>query len=149
MGYIIVIAVSLLLIDQLVKFIITNIFTVGSGIIVIKDFFSLTHVHNTGAAFSILEGSQVFLILMTLIFIIAIYFFFIKDKKINLLEKCSYGLLIGGIMGNLIDRIFLGYVVDYLAFNIFGYNFPVFNLADSFIVIAVFLIIIDTWKGAD
>lgn len=147
MRHISIIAVILFLIDQLVKVIITELFTVGSGITIIKDFFSLTHVHNTGAAFSILEGNRLFLILITLLFIIAIYYFFIKNKKLNLLEKTSYGLLIGGILGNLFDRIFLGYVIDYLSFNIFGYDFPVFNLADCFIVIAVFLIIIDTWKG--
>lgn len=58
-----------------------------------------------------------------------------------------YGILLGGIIGNLIDRIIYGYVIDYLNFNIFGYNFPVFNFADICIVISIFIIIIEILKG--
>ena len=82
------------------------------------------------------------MILIGLAALIFIYFSFIHKKNLNKLEIVTYSLLVGGIIGNLIDRIVLGYVVDYLSFNIFGYMFPVFNLADIGIVISVFLIII-------
>ena len=69
---------------------------------------------------------------------------YIKKNEISRkIEIVALGLILGGLVGNLIDRIFYGYVIDYLSFEIFGYSFAVFNLADSFIVISVILLIID------
>ena len=65
-------------------------------------------------------------------------------KYISKLSTFSYGMLIGGIIGNLIDRVFRNYVVDFLSFNIFGYSFPVFNIADCFIVISIILIVVES-----
>ena len=79
--------------------------------------------------------------------LLLIYFFLIKNKKLTNLEQISYGILTGGIIGNLIDRIIHGFVIDYLDFKIFNYYFPVFNLADIMIVIGMFLIIIQVLKG--
>lgn len=87
------------------------------------------------------------LILITLVIIFGLYFFFIKKEKLNLPEKIIYGLLYGGIIGNLLDRIFRGYVIDYLDFLIFGYNYPVFNLADILIVISMLSLIFFIIKG--
>ena len=70
----------------------------------------------------------------------------LKDVKTKL-DIISYSLLIGGIVGNLFDRIFYKEVIDFLSFNIFGYMFPVFNLADTFICIGIFIIIIKLLKG--
>ena len=72
---------------------------------------------------------------------------FIRNKKLNKFESINYGLLTGGIIGNLLDRIIYGYVIDFLDFNIIGYNYPIFNLADSFIVISIILIIFNEFKG--
>ena len=69
--------------------------------------------------------------------------------KNNFRNNMAFGLLMGGIIGNLIDRLFLGYVRDFLAFRIFNYNYPVFNLADTFIVVGVILLIIAIIKGED
>ena len=98
-------------------------------------------MHNTGAAFSILEGSKLLFIAVGIIAIvlIALYYKNIEDKIEY--DVLVHSLLIGGIIGNMIDRIIHGYVIDFLSFNIFGYNFPVFNLADSFIVVAIILLI--------
>ena len=77
----------------------------------------------------------------------ALYFGFIKGKNLNTTSQISFGLLIGGIMGNLIDRVIHMQVIDYLDFNFFGFDFPVFNLADILIVVSMVLIIVQIFKG--
>lgn len=134
-------------IDQITKLIIKNTINLHSSIILIKNFFSLTYVKNYGAAWSILSGSRIFLIIIAIASLFLIYNYFIKDKNLSKLEIITYGLLIGGIIGNLIDRIVFGYVIDFFDFLIFNYNFPVFNFADIFIVVSAGLIIIDTVRG--
>ncbi len=135
------------LLDQFIKNILINILAVGEGITIINNFFQITLLHNTGAAFSILSNSTILLILLSVVALILIYFFLIKGKTLKLLEQITYGILAGGIIGNLIDRLIYGYVIDYLDFNIFGYNFPVFNFADMCIVISVFIMIVLMLKG--
>ena len=137
-----------ILLDQSLKILCLNSLAMGESINIISNFWNITLVSNTGAAFSILSSSTPFLIIVSLITIILIYFFFIKGQNLKTYQTILYGLLLGGIIGNLIDRIIYGAVIDYLDFNIFGYNFPVFNLADTFIVIGVILIIIDIIRGA-
>ena len=134
-------------IDQIIKLIITYFMSLNSSIIIIKNFFSITYVMNNGAAWSILSGHSWFLILMAILALNLIYIFFIKDKVLNKFEIIVYGLLIGGILGNLIDRILYGKVVDYLDFTIFNYNFPIFNFADILICVSVFLLIIGIIRG--
>lgn len=129
-----------LFIDQLVKIIVINNMNLFDSINIITNFFKITYVRNTGAAWSILSGNTWFLIAISLIALVVIYLYFIKDKKLNKLESISYGLLIGGILGNLIDRIIYGYVIDYLDFKIINYDFPIFNIADICIVISIILI---------
>ncbi|MDD2518963.1 MAG: signal peptidase II [Bacilli bacterium] len=151
---IIIISFICLIIDQLVKFVITTNIALLESISVIKSFFSITYVRNYGAAWSILEGNKIFLIMAAFLSLFLIYFVFIRNNKLNKLEVITYGVLIGGIFGNLVDRIIHGYVIDFFDFNIFGYEFPVFNMADIFIVISVGLMILnilkeesETWKN--
>lgn len=129
-------------VDQISKGIINLYMNVGESINIIPSFFSLTYVQNNGAAFSILQNQRLLLIIISLIALNIIFIFFIKDKLLKKSEIFIYSLLLGGIVGNLIDRVFLGYVIDFLSFSIFGYDFAIFNLADSFIVIAACLIFI-------
>lgn len=136
-----------LFIDQITKLIITSNFELNKSIVLIDNFFNLTYVRNDGAAWSIFSGNRLFLILIGILAIFLIYKYFIKDKNLRKIEIITYGLLLGGIIGNLIDRIIFGYVIDFLDFLIFGYNFPVFNFADTFIVISVLLIITDAFRG--
>lgn len=110
---------------------------------IIPGFFRLTYVENKGAAWGMFSGNRIFLVMISVFVLLLISRFIKKEKNITLFETVSYGLLIGGIFGNLIDRIFRGYVIDFLNFNIFGYDFPVFNVADSIIVIAVILMFIE------
>ena len=139
MNIILLICLNITIVDQLIKM---GVSSLSNNIEVIKDFFYITYAENTGAAFSILNNSRFFLILMGICAIIMIFIFFIKNKKQTKLSIASYGILLGGIVGNLFDRIKYGYVIDYLDFKIFGYNFPIFNLADIAIVIGCFLLII-------
>lgn len=136
-----------LIIDQILKFFIVNSFSVHEGISVIPNFFSLMYVRNTGAAWSILEGNYVFLVLASLIALGIIYMVFIKGKELTGIETILYGILIGGILGNLCDRISRGYVVDFLSFKVFGYPFPIFNFADICIVLSVMGILLLTFRG--
>lgn len=136
-----------IIIDQMIKFVINNNIDLYDQNTIIDNFFYLTNVRNYGAAWSILTGSRIMLIIVTILIMIGLYYFFIRKEKMKKYEKVIYGVLYGGIIGNLIDRIFRGYVIDYLEFYIFGYNFPVFNLADILIVISMFFIIISVIKG--
>lgn len=147
MKKILVIAFICTFIDQVIKNVLISVLSIGSSISVIDGFFSITMLQNTGAAFSILSSSTLFLILISIVALNLIYFFLIKGKDLNKYEEIVYGILIGGIIGNLIDRIVHGSVIDYLDFNLFGYNFPVFNFADICIVISIILIIISICKG--
>ena len=135
------------IIDQIVKLIVSFNVELNSSITIIKNFFYISHVHNYGAAFSILDGGRILLIIISVIALVCLYKFLLKNKEYKHLEIVSYSMLIGGILGNLFDRIFYGYVIDYLDFYIFGYNYPVFNIADMCIVISVGLLMIDMFIG--
>lgn len=132
-----------LLIDQIVKIIVNNCMTLYDEIKLIPNFFSIYYVKNTGAAFSILENNTPFLVLMTVIFIIIIHRYLKNEKNLTKLFSISFGLILGGMFGNLIDRIIHSGVIDYLSFEFFGYGFPVFNIADIGITVGVFLMLIE------
>ena len=140
-------SLMIILFDQLIKNGLLFFMNYGQSITIIKNFFNITLIGNTGAAFSILSSNTLLLIIISLICLNVLYFCFIKGKNLNDFEQVSFGLLIGGILGNLIDRVLRMQVIDYLDFNFFGYNFPVFNLADIAIVISMILIAIQVIKG--
>lgn len=139
---IILISIILLCIDQISKLLVVNILTKTESITIIKNFFYLTYINNDGAAFSILVGKRIFLILVAILVIILLLYYIKKNNIQNKLEIISLSLILGGSLGNLIDRVVRGYVIDFLDFKIFNYNFPIFNLADTFIVIGVFLLLL-------
>lgn len=134
------ISLLLIVIDQIVKILVINKMTLQQSIIVINNFFNITYVRNTGAAWSILSGNVLLLIMISIIALGVIYYYLIKDKELKKIHIVSYSMLIGGIIGNLIDRVVHGYVIDYLDFKIFNYNFPIFNIADTLIVISIIII---------
>lgn len=143
---IIILSIIFIIIDQLSKIIILNNLTNNKSIEVIKSFFYLTYTNNKGAAFSILTGRRILLILVALIVIGVLIYYVRKNKIEGKVNKIALSLVIGGSIGNLIDRILRGAVVDFIDVKIFGYNFPIFNLADTFIVIGVFLLIIEMFR---
>lgn len=143
-----IIAVISLVADQLSKVIVDTFITLNESIAIIRNFFWLAYYHNYGAAWGILADHQYILIATAILTIVLIYrymFTFQHNKRNNL----AFGLIIGGITGNLLDRLIFRYVRDFLAFKIFGYYFPVFNISDMSLVIGVFLLIISIYKGDD
>jgi signal peptidase II len=145
--FILFIAFFLFLFDQLIKFIVVTNMKLFESIKVINNFFYITYVENKGAAFSILTGQKWFLILSSIIVLIILYFNFIKGQKLNKYEIITYGTLLGGIIGNLYDRITRGIVVDYLDFIIFNYDAPIFNFADICIVVSMFVLVLLQLRG--
>lgn len=141
MKKIFIISFIILLIDLVSKRLVINLLIENESIKVIDGFFSLTYVKNTGIAFSMIEG-YVWLIVIATIIILFMLFKYIKDGINSNSELVSYGFIMGGAIGNLIDRIFYGYVVDFFDFTIFNYQAPIFNVADIFIVVGVFMLII-------
>lgn len=144
-----VIALIGVIIDQLIKMVIVNRMSIYETIKIIDNFFNITYVQNKGAAWSILTGQTFLLSAFAIFIIILLNVFIFKQEKICKIEMLCYGLLLGGIIGNLIDRIFLGYVIDFLDFKILGYDFPIFNVADILICISAFMLIILTFIKGD
>lgn len=142
--YVIVIlsVVALILVDQISKILITSNINLYDKVNIIPNFFNLTYNQNFGAAFGILEGKRIFFLFITLLVLGYLVYELIKNVK-NKLYLSSLILIISGIIGNFIDRLVLGYVRDFLDFKIFKYDFAIFNLADSFIVIGVILFLLN------
>ncbi len=141
-----IISLIVIIIDRILKVLVTNNFVLNVRNKIIDGFFYITNCHNEGAAFSLFSGNVLFLIFITLIVLFLIYRT-INKENVNKIGILAYGLLLGGILGNLYDRIFYGYVIDYLDFVIFKFNFAIFNLADAAIVIGAILLIV--FEGSD
>jgi signal peptidase II len=141
-------AVSALL-DQLTKYLIDSNLAFGSKIEVIEGFFYLTHVRNPGAAFGLFATAPApwrlaFFISISTVAIGIIISFFRKLAPGDRLSALALGMILGGASGNLLDRIRYGEVVDFLHFRLWrGYSWPDFNLADSFIVVGVALLVLE------
>jgi signal peptidase II len=129
--------------DQITKYAIEAQLSLGQSIEIIKGFFSLTYARNTGAAWSILTGQMTFFYIVSAIALVVMtYFLFKTDKKENL-QRIALALLIAGTLGNFIDRLMFQYVRDFLDFIIIGYDFPIFNVADISLNVAIGLLILE------
>lgn len=128
----------IVLFDQVSKWLIRFNFTVGSSVVILKKILSFTYLQNTGVSFGLFKGyNWIFTIVLVFAFALFAYYFY-KEKSYRLF----YGIICSGILGNLIDRINLGYVVDFIDFH----YWPVFNIADSAISIGIILLIIKSIK---
>lgn len=146
---IVILTIIFFIIDIGSKLIVSNFMNVNDSIIIIKDFFYITYVRNTGAAWSMFAGKIWLLIIVSILIIGFIIWYIYKNKPKNKLEKLGYAMILGGSFGNLFDRVIYGYVIDFFDFYIFDYDYPIFNLADSFIFIGVIILIIYTWRCND
>ncbi len=138
----IIVFVTILLLDQITKVLALK-FLLAKGSISILPFFSLTYVENTGSAFGLFQNANLFLLVVSLL----VLFLMIKWRKdilsLGNLAKYGYSMIFAGALGNIYDRIVLGYVVDFLDFHIW----PVFNIADSAICIGAGFIAFDILKA--
>ena len=135
------ISLFIILLDQLTKYMVSKYMGLHQSIPLIKGMFHMTYIQNTGAGFGILKGWNTILIFISLVIIGMILFYFdriVKEKAIHI----PIALVLGGAIGNLIDRIFLGHVIDFVDFRIW----PSFNVADSCITIGAIWLIIYFWK---
>lgn len=135
-------------IDFISKKLVLYFFKEYNTISVISNFFGITLSKNKGVAFSMLYGHVYLIIVLTLLFIVFMVRNVLKEKR-TIYEVICYGMIVGGAIGNLFDRVIYGYVVDFLDFNIFGWDYPVFNFADSFIVIGVILLSINSFRKGE
>jgi len=136
--YFLISAVCVLILDQVTKYIIIERLPLNSSMEVIRGFFYITHVKNTGAAFGLFQDSTRTLTIISFVAIALIIILKIMLKLNYAFYNVSLGFILGGALGNLIDRYFVGEVTDFLNFTFW----PVFNIADSFIIIGFCLIII-------
>ena len=133
-----VIAAAVVL-DVVSKQLIIATMELGQTITVIPNVFDLCYIQNHGAAFSILQGKTVFLITATVLMMAGLCVYAMKMKdKISKAERIALAMIVGGGIGNLIDRVFLGYVTDFLDIHII----PIFNVADCFVTVGCFLLVI-------
>ena len=141
MVYIILVAI-LIALDQVSKYIIDNNFFEGDTLGVITDFFHITYVKNRGIAFGMFQGKLDIISVATVIAIIAIIYYLYKDRdKMPILEKIGFNFILAGAIGNMIDRVARGFVIDMIDFR--GIWAFVFNLADVWINIGVLLILLE------
>ncbi len=116
----------------------------GERITVIENFFYITSHRNSGAAWGILQGQMLFFYIVTAVVVIGIIYYMQKFAKNDTLLAIGLSFVLGGAIGNFIDRLFHQEVVDFADFYIFNYNFPIFNVADSALTIGVIIVIIAT-----
>jgi signal peptidase II len=143
---------GVLVLDQLTKLLVIGIFPLYSMRVVIPGFLNLVHARNTGAAFSLLAGAntwwrQALFVGLTIIVLGILLFSYGKLSKNDYWTKTAYALISGGAVGNLVDRLRLGEVVDFLDFYIGSYHWPAFNVADSAITIGACMLLISLVRG--
>jgi signal peptidase II len=134
------IAVIMIILDQWTKYLVIENMTIGESIPIIDNIFYLTSHRNPGAAWGILQGQMWFFYIVTLIVVGIIIYYIERYAKTNRLLGISLGLVLGGAIGNLIDRVRFQEVVDFVDVYIFSYDYPIFNIADSSLVVGVILI---------
>ncbi len=136
-------SIFIVLIDQFTKYLIFY----NHKIFLNKDFllFKLDFVKNYGAAFNIFSGSRIFLSLISIFFSILLIYLIFRKNTLNLFDLYSYSFILGGTIGNGMDRIYRGFVVDFINLNII--NFPVFNIADISINIGFFFLLYNIFKN--
>lgn len=139
--FVAIFSIILIIIDQFTKFLAASNLANKDSVVLIDNFLRLYYIENRGAAFGILQGFRYLFAVITLAVLIILIVFLIKNyNKIPFIYLLSFSLLIGGTIGNFIDRIRLHYVIDFISMKFFGYDFAIFNFADVFIVVGTILI---------
>jgi signal peptidase II len=132
---------AVVLVDQLTKAMVAAAIEVGSRVQVIGDLVVLWHVRNTGAAFSLFQGSQPFFFAVTLLAFGMLIYFQRAFRGRGPLLHVVLGLVLGGTVGNLVDRLRLGYVTDFISMGIGDLRWPTYNVADASLVVGILLLV--------
>ena len=147
-------AIALLIVafDQLTKQIVIRLLGYGQDKVIVEGFFKFVHWGNTGAAWSLFRGNNYLLALVAILAVVVLYFSRHHFDARTLLGQIAFGLICGGIVGNLIDRLWAGHVIDFIYFYLVQRSgtevgFPAFNVADSAICTGVGLVFLITWKS--
>ena len=136
----------LLVIDQFSKYLVVHSFSFNQPYPLIPSFFDIRYVQNEGGAWGIFANATWVITIVSFVFLLFLNQYLSRKETFSKLAPFSYALLMGGILGNFIDRVLYQYVIDFFSFHFFGYSFPVFNFADIFIVVGMFLLMIDLLK---
>ncbi|MBE6585164.1 MAG: signal peptidase II [Ruminococcaceae bacterium] len=136
----IAIMVVVVFLDQITKYLTILFLKPIDTLPIIKDVVHLTYVENTGAAFGMMKNQRWLFMIISTVAIVALLIYLFKKKTQSKLENLSIAFIVGGGIGNMIDRIFLGYVVDMIDFRLI--NFAVFNVADSFVCVGAGLLML-------
>ena len=141
--YFLYLSIFIIILDQFTKYLIFN----NYKLFINKDFllFRLDFIRNYGAAFNLFSGSRIFLSLISLIFAVILIYLILRKNSYNILDLYSYSFILGGTIGNGIDRIIKGFVIDFINLNII--NFPVFNIADISINIGFLILLYNIFKN--
>ena len=142
----------IILLDQVSKLLVLHFLPLFSAVEIIPGFFNLVHVRNTGAAFSILAGEpsvwrRVFFVGLTLLVVAIIVFAYRKVPIEDHWSRTAYALITGGALGNLIDRVRFGEVVDFLDCYVGAYHWPAFNVADSAVTVGALMLLVSLLRG--
>jgi len=139
----IIIIIIVNLIDRLSKIWTIKTLREGNDVVIIKDIFSLSYLENRGAAWGIFQGKTNFLLIVSIVIIVGMIYFIFKYRPKNMLMRVSLSFIIGGAVGNMYDRMFNKYVVDFIYFHYKDiYSFPTFNVADMSVVLGTILLAI-------
>jgi signal peptidase II len=145
------IALLVVALDQLTKMLVRQCLGTMDEKVVVEGFFKFVHWHNTGAAWSLFRGNNTLLALIAVVALVVLYFSRNHFDAKTVLGQVAFGLICGGIVGNLIDRVVEGHVIDFLYFYVQRggreVSFPAFNVADSAICTGVGLVFLITWKN--
>lgn len=142
-----VITLIVFIVDQFIKFIIRSNMRLLESISLIPNFFSLTYIENKGAAFGVFSSTTWFLVIVSFIAFYFLLRYIREEKEWNMFKIVSFGFILGGLVGNLIDRLLYHSVTDYLDFNLFGYAAPIFNFADIMIVVGAIMVVIEVVRS--
>jgi signal peptidase II len=147
MQWVVLIAATIVALDQLTKWLVVRFIRPEESLIVISGFFDLVNWRNTGAAWGILRDYNFVLTAVSILTVLALVFFRHSFQLQRRASRIALGLIVGGIVGNLIDRVRVGHVIDFLSFYIGRCHWPAFNVADSAICVGVGLYIILSWRS--
>jgi signal peptidase II len=152
MFYLLAVAGTIIILDQLTKLLILHFMPLYTTVAMVPGLFNLVHVRNTGAAFSMLAGAhsvwrQTLFVGVTLFVVAILLFAYAKMRSEERWTRTAYALIIGGALGNLVDRLRLGEVIDFLDFYVGAYHWPAFNLADSAITVGALMLVGSLLRG--